>query len=492
MSSHCVEEGKKMSVVATHTMSLLQSLPPEWPVDLLPSIRLEVAKSPHKIVILDDDPTGTQTVCNLPVLTRWSEEALAAELRGRDQAFFILTNSRSLNVGEACALAREIAANLKKASEATGVRTLVISRSDSTLRGHFPAEVDAFAGVMGKEHPPYLLLPFFLEGGRYTMDDIHYVRNQEQLIPAARTPFAGDAVFGFRHSDLKEWVEEKTGGKIAATAVTSITIGDIRQGGPNKVAKILGGVGRGGACIVNAASYRDVEVLVAALLMVEKDGKEFLYRTAASFVRTRLGFDHRSELLSRSELLGDNQHGGLFIIGSYVEKTGLQLKALLETQANALEVEVEALLDPALRQKEIARVSANASESLAAGDDTVIFTSRKLIVGDDPVASLKIGQTVSDSLIAITLAISVQPRYLVAKGGITSSDIATKGLGTRRAMVIGQALPGVPVWRLGSETRYPGMAYIIFPGNVGEDEALVILQKKITLFCGADKASTNY
>ncbi len=469
-----------MSALAIHTLSLLDSLPPEWPVDLLPSIREEVAKSMCKIVILDDDPTGTQTVSDLPVLTHWSEEALIAELCGKYQAFFILTNSRSLGVGEACALAQEIAVNLRKASEATGIRCLVISRSDSTLRGHFPTEVDAFAGVMGMENSPYLILPFFLEGGRYTIDDVHYVRDQDQLIPAGQTPFAKDAVFGFNHSNLKDWVEEKTGGKIPASAVTSITINDIRQGGPDKVAEILSSVGQGGACIVNATCYRDIEVIVAALLMVEKDGKDLLYRTAASFVRTRMGLDHKTELLSRTELANDNHHGGLFIIGSYVEKTSLQLKSLLaKAQVNAIEIEVGALLDPAFSQKEIARVAVNASESLAAGKDTVVFTSRKLIVGEDPKTSLSIGQTISDSLVAITWSLSVQPRYLVAKGGITSSDIATKGLGTRRAMVIGQALPGVPVWRLGPETRYPGMAYIIFPGNVGDSDALVCLQKKL-------------
>jgi uncharacterized protein YgbK (DUF1537 family) len=470
----------KMSALAIQNLSLLNTLPPEWPIDLLPSIRKEVAQSPYKIVILDDDPTGTQTVSGLPVLTHWSEEALRAELCGRYQAFFILTNSRSLSVGEACELAREIAGNLRKAAEATNVRCLVISRSDSTLRGHFPAEVDTFASVMSKENLPYLILPFFLEGGRYTIDDVHYVRDQDQLIPAAQTPFARDAAFGFSHSHLKEWVEEKTGGKIPATAVTSIAISDIRLGGPNKVAKILRSVGRGSACIVNAACYRDIEVIVAALLMVERDGKEFLYRTAASFVRTRTGISHQTELLSRTELAIDNHHGGLFIIGSYVEKTSLQLQSLLaKTQVKSIEVKVGALLDPTLRQKEIVRVAVNASESLAAGEDTVIFTSRELIVGGDAKTSLAIGQTVSDSLIAIALSISVQPSYLVAKGGITSSDIATKGLGTRRAMVIGQALPGVPAWRLGPETRYPGMAYIIFPGNVGEGDALVCLQKKL-------------
>ena len=76
-------------------------------------------------------------------------------------------------------------------------------------------------------------------------------------------------------------------------------------------------------------------------------------------------------------------------------------------------------------------------------------------------------------LIEIVRSLDVQPRYLVAKGGITSSDVATHGLGIKRAMVPGQILPGVPVWRSGTESRYPGMPYIVFPGNVGGPEALV-------------------
>ncbi|MBU1566923.1 MAG: hypothetical protein KJ630_15025 [Proteobacteria bacterium] len=469
-----------MRSTTVSAMSHLNSLPPEWSTDLLPAIREEIGSSRYKIIILDDDPTGTQTARDLPVLTKWSEQDLREELVREYPAFFILTNSRSLPEDQACSLARDIGTNLRRASEATGVRVVLISRSDSTLRGHFPAEVDAMAEAMGKESLPYLILPFFLEGGRYTINDIHYVRDQDQLIPASQTPFAKDAAFGFSHSNLKEWVEEKTCGKIPASAVTSVTIDDIRRGGPHKVAEILSSVNPGCACIVNAASYRDIEVIVTALLMVEHDGKEFLYRTAASFVRTRTGLDHRAELLSRSELAGDSYHGGLFVIGSYVEKTSLQLEALLaKTRVKSIEVEVEALLDPALRQKEIARAAVEVSEFLAAGQDTVLFTSRKLITGKDPAASLTIGQTVSDSLIAITWAISVQPRYLVAKGGITSSDIATKGLGVCRAMVIGQAQPGVPVWRLGPETRYPGMSYIIFPGNVGEENALACLQKNL-------------
>ena len=469
-----------MSSATALSINLLDTLPMEWSRDLLPAIREEIGSSPYKIVILDDDPTGTQTTRDLPVLTTWSEQDLRSELVREYPAFFILTNSRSLTAPEACTLARRIGTNLHLASVASGVRVVLISRSDSTLRGHFPAEVDAMAEVMGKKGLPYLILPFFLEGGRYTIDDIHYVRERELLIPAAETPFAKDAVFGFHHSNLKEWVAEKTCGEIPAESITSITINDIRLGGPDKVAKILSGVNAKSACIVNAASYRDMEVIVSALLMVERDGKEFLYRTAASFVRTRTGLDHRTELLTRSELISDNQHGGLFVIGSYVEKTSLQVQALLtETNVTAIEVEVDALLDPTRRDGEIARFALEISDSLAAGQDTAIFTSRKLIVGKDAPESLKIGQAVSDSLISIVLAISVQPRYLVAKGGITSSDIATKGLGVRRAMVLGQAQPGIPVWQLGPETRYPGMSYIIFPGNVGDNDALARLQESL-------------
>lgn len=469
-----------MSAQDSKNMSFLDTLPAEWPDELLPAIQQEIARSEYKIVILDDDPTGTQTAKDLPVLTHWSEEALLSELTGTYPAFFILTNSRSLTEPDACALAREIGTNLQNASERSGVRAILISRSDSTLRGHFPAEVDAMAETMAKEDLPYLILPFFLEGGRYTLEDTHYVQDEHKLIPAADTPFAQDAVFGFTNSNLKEWVAEKTHGAISADQVVPITIKDLRVGGPTRVAEILFKVPARGACIVNAASYRDMEVFVAALLEVERAGKEFLYRTAASFVRTRTGLDHHSPLLSKADLISQNNHGGLFVIGSYVEKTSLQVAALLEkTTITSCEVLVDRLLDSQQRTDEITRVSTVISTSLKQGKDIAIFTSRKLVTGNDAQSNLAIGQIVSDSLIEIVRKISVQPRYLVAKGGITSSDVATKGLGVRRAMVVGQALPGVPVWQLGSETLYPGMPYIIFPGNVGSNDALVQIKKNL-------------
>lgn len=461
-------------------ISVLDKLPREWPEELLPAIQEGLKETDYKIIILDDDPTGTQTAKDLPVLTSWSVEQLQEELGDIYPAFFILTNSRSLPQAEAVALATELGTNIRAASERTGVRTVIISRSDSTLRGHFPAEVDANGQAMGKEGLPYLIAPFFLEGGRYTINDIHYVQEADKLVPAALTPFAEDAAFGFSKSNLREWVEEKTGGAIAAAHVCSVTIEDIRNGGPDRVAEVLNSVEPGSACVVNAASYRDMEVLIRGLQKVETTGREFLFRTAASFVRTRTGLDPDGGLLEKEDLVSDSKHGGLFVIGSYVEKTSKQINALFsQTDVCTVEVNVETLLDKSGRGDEISRIITLVTEKLLEGKNTAVFTSRKLIIGKDGAESLAIGNVVSDSLIEIVRGIEVQPRYLVAKGGITSSDVATKALNIRRAMVLGQPLPGVPAWKTGEETRYPGMSYIIFPGNVGDDNALVTLYNKL-------------
>lgn len=464
----------------TISIDYLDTLPPEWQTDLLPTIQSELARSAYKVVVLDDDPTGTQTVRDIPVLTTWSVPALTDELTGEFPAFYVLTNSRSLPRDEACRLGEEIGTNLRLASEQCGVRVIVISRSDSTLRGHFPSEVDAVAAALGKAQLPYLVIPFFLEGGRYTVNDIHYVKEQDRLVPAAQTPFAQDAAFGFNHSNLKHYIEEKTGGRIAADNVVPVSLADIRVDGPEKVAEIFRTVPPGAACFVNAASYRDMEVVVSALIAVENEGYEFLYRSAASFVRSRIGLDAGDGLLPGDRLVTPSSNGGLFVIGSYVPKTTTQVSALFElTDIVPLEVRVDELLDDDKRNSEIARVVARVNQTLGAGTDVAVYTSRSLVTGSDAASSLEIGQIVSDSLVEIVKSIENHPRYLVAKGGITSSDVATKALGIKRAMVIGQALPGVPAWRCGDETRYPGMTYIVFPGNVGEDDALAQIVNKI-------------
>jgi len=457
----------------------LASAPPPWPRNLLGEIRRSVAASPVKLVILDDDPTGTQTVHGLHVLTTWSVAALQAELQKPAPGFFILTNSRSLTPSAAKDLARTIGANLSQAAADTGIPLQVISRSDSTLRGHFPGEVDALLDAMGTPDLPRILAPCFFEGGRLTANDIHYVAEGDQLIPAAQTPYARDAVFGYRHSHLRDWVVEKTRAAVPREFVSSISLTDIRQGGPQRVAERLLTLGAGSYLVVNALTYGDLDVFTAGLLAAEGQGRQFVFRSAASLVRVRAGIVPR-DLLGREELVVDNGHGGLFVAGSYVPKTTAQLAALRAEKGLAgIEIKVTDLLDERRQAATVASAAEAAGRALAQGRDTVLYTSRDLVKGTGDAENLDIGQRVSESLVAIVEGITCQPRYLVAKGGITSSDVATQALNIRRAEIMGQALPGVPVWRLGPETRWPGTAYIIFPGNVGDNHALAGIRQRL-------------
>jgi len=236
----------------------------------------------------------------------------------------------------------------------------------------------------------------------------------------------------------------------------------------------------GTACIANAVSYRDVEVLVTGLFMAAQQGRRFLYRTAAAFVRVMAGIMPQTEFLSKEELVFETDTGGIFVVGSYVPKTTAQVNALLaESDIEPVEVAVTSLLVSSSRETEIKRAAGLVNTHLEHGLDVVLYTSRELVTGSDARTSLDISRIVSDSLICIIAAVRRQPRYLVAKGGITSSDVVTKGLHVKRAVIIGQVMPGVPVWRLEGKSRYPGMSYIVFPGNVGEENALADIQKKL-------------
>jgi len=451
---------------------LIRHLPPPWPQQLLPAIRRELRDRPRTVVAVDDDPTGTQTVYEVPVLTEWSVDSLTSVLAEPDALVYILTNSRSVSLAEAQAMNREIVANLKAASQASGRDFVVVSRSDSTLRGHYPGEVTALVEALGRPVDGTLIIPFFLEGGRFTIDDIHYVAEGDYFIPAAETEYARDATFGYRHSNLRAWVSEKHSGQIATTAVASISLTELRRGGPAAVATALQQVTNGQVCVVNAATYRDMEVFVAGLLQAEARGKRFVYRTAASFVRVRGGLGPR-RLLSGQDLAVPAPTGGLIIAGSYIKKSTQQIEAV-QALANvvSLEVSVGAVLAAAQREAEVQRVIRLADEAISGGQEALVYTSRTLVTGADAVASLQIGQVVSAALVEIGQNLPSRPAWIIAKGGITSSDVATRGLGIKRAQVLGQAIPGVPVWRTGPESRWPGLVYVVFPGNVGGIEAI--------------------
>lgn len=414
------------------------------------------------IVVLDDDPTGTQTVHDVPVITEWSVEAIEKEIRQQTPLFYILTNSRALVAPEADLLGLEIGRNLTQVNQ----NYWIVSRSDSTLRGHFPNEIEALANGLGWESN-YLtiLIPAFFEGNRLTKDDIHYLVEDQQWIPVAETPYAQDKTFGYRSSNLKAWVEEKTKGNIKASEVDSISIASLENEAEceivsqiEKAAKVL---------IVNALNQSHLNRFAQ---IVKQSARNIIFRTGASFVNS-LGEISKKPLLQKLDLANrNNQNGGLIIVGSHVPKSTAQLNELLKTDITPLEFEVEMFLQE--DDKYLTDFSSKINTQLAENKDIVVFTTRNLKIGLNEDESLKISTRISEGLIKLVQELRVQPRFFISKGGITSSDLATKGLGVKRAIVLGQIAAGVPVWQLGSEAKFPNMTYIVFPGNVGKDETL--------------------
>jgi len=464
--------------VYSKVIERFEQLPPEYSESMLDSLRAEFLRSGKTIVVLDDDPTGTQTCYDVTVLISWEVGLITEELKKRPSILFILTNSRSLNEHDAVLLTKEIGQNLSVSAKESGRGIIVVSRSDSTLRGHFPAEVDAIAAALDLNDAVKILVPAFIEGGRFTIDDVHYIVEQQELVPVSDTPFAKDVVFGYTHADLKQWVEEKTKGKVMASDVISLSLTDIRVGGPAVVSEKFRRCPAGSICIVNAASYRDLEVLVMGLMLAEASGKRFLFRTSATFVPIRAGLvSGKTFVPGMHDVASPN--GSLLVVGSHVPKTSRQLSWLLSHgEFKPIEVDVSAVLharEPSLLVSEIVQ---DANQWLAEGNDVVIHTSRKLEVGSDSEGSLKINALVSDFLVSIMKGIMIRPKFILAKGGITSSDLASRGLGAKKAMILGAVIPGVPVWQMDSGSKFPGIMYVVFPGNVGEDDAMLAVFRK--------------
>lgn len=454
----------------------LASLPPVHADNTLSTIKSKIASpSTPTLIILDDDPTGTQTCDSIPVLTVWDTATLKSELQTSPAGFFILTNSRALPGPEAKDLIKEICTNISSAAVSTSAKFQIVLRGDSTLRGHFPEEPESVEECLGSADA-WILAPFFLQGGRYTINDVHYVAEGNNMVPASQTPFAADATFGYASSNLRDYVLEKAGPKFSEKDIFSITLEDIRLGGPEKVTERLLSVPKGSVVVINAAAESDMHVFALGAIGAEQAGKSYLYRTGAAFVSSRLGIPSKPPMTAEELGIASEGHGGLIIAGSYVPKTTAQLAALRRMRGEKLavvELDVAMLIDSSTRASVVADTIATASQNILSGKDVLVMTSRKLITGHDGISSLRIGSAVAAALVDVLEGIEVRPRYIIAKGGITSSDAATKGLRMKRAIVLGQAAPGVPIWRCGEEgSRHRSVVYVVFPGNVGGEETL--------------------
>jgi uncharacterized protein YgbK (DUF1537 family) len=477
------------SVGAITLERLLADQPPVLDV----GANLDEVRKGRRLVALDDDPTGTQTIADLPVLTSWTVADVQWALQQPTTGFFVLTNTRSLSEADAAERNRQVVNALDQAAGLEQVSYVIASRSDSTLRGYFPLETDVLAeelAARGTVVDGVIVCPSYVEPGRLTVDSVHWARTADGLIPVSHSEFAKDASFGYRNSDLRDWVEEKTAGRIPREEVATITLTDIRVGGPERVYEILADLNNGQPVVVDTVEDADQQVVVLALLRAEAAGKNFIYRIGPSFVRARTGqhatppadAERLRQIFAATPTDSDEtrpatEHG-LIAVGSHVGLTTRQLDRLRDRgKIIELELDVPTLLDDSARDRHVTDVARQAAKTLRNNDadsDIVIRTSRTLVTGSDAVSSLVIARTVSAALVGTVREIvsQVRPAFVLAKGGITSSDTATEGLGIRRAWCRGTMLPGIiSLWEPVTGPAQ-GIPYIVFAGNVGDDDAL--------------------
>ena len=465
-------------------------LPPARPGDdgLRESIRATRAAGDLLLGVLDDDPTGSQAVHDVQVVTVLEEDAYAAALAGPGATCFVLTNSRSLGGAAAAELTTQAARGLITVAGRRGTRIQLLSRSDSTLRGHVMAEVTALQAVrqdmVGRGYDGVLLVPAFLEAGRVTAADIHWARTAAGLIPVGETEFAKDSAFGYGASDLRVFVAEKSRGTIRPEDVRSISLADIRLGGPGRVREVLASAAGGTWVVVNATEYSDLDTVARAVLDAERAGQSFLFRTGPSFVRALSGLGPKPPLRG-AEIWGAEVGGaergarggagghGLVVVGSHVGQTSRQVAALRAQRATAdMELDVQAVLGGG---PDVAAAIARRVTAALGHSDVLLYTSRAVVTAPDAAGSLTIARTVSAALSRIVReALAARPAWVIAKGGITSHDVMLHGLGIRRAEVAGQLFPGTVsvFWPLDAAPEAVGMPFVVFAGNVGDDGTL--------------------
>jgi uncharacterized protein YgbK (DUF1537 family) len=437
-------------------------------------LQKELQNLNKKIIVLDDDPTGVQTVHDISVYTDWTEDRIEKGFSENNSMFFILTNSRGFTFSETEKAHKEIAETIVNVAKKKNQDFIIISRSDSTLRGHYPIETtvlkETVEANLNVRFDGEVIMPFFKEGGRFTVDNVHYVKMDEYLVPAGETEFAKDRTFGYTKSHLGEYVEEKTHGEYKAENTLYITLESLRNLEIERIEQQLLSVENFNKIIVNAVDYVDVKIFVIALIKAMNKGKNFMFRSAAALTKVIGGVSDKA-LLTREELVKEeSNHGGLVIIGSHVKKTTEQLEELKKSDAvEFIEFDVHLVLELEKFEKETDRVVQLTNQLIREGKNAVVYTRReRLDLGEGKKEEeLKLSVKISDAVTSIVKRLEVRPAFIIAKGGITSSDIGTKGLEVQRATVAGQVRPGIPAWKTGSESKFPGIAYVIFPGNVG-------------------------
>ncbi|MEN9565612.1 MAG: hypothetical protein RLZZ69_808 [Cyanobacteriota bacterium] len=382
---------------------------------------------------------------------------------------------------QAIAITQEICHNLQIAIAQTGIKDfLVVSRSDSTLRGHYPVETDVIAQELGG-FDAHFLTPAFFEGGRITVEQTHYLLIDGVRTPVAETEFARDSVFSYSHSYLPDYVAEKTQGKIVAEQVVKFSLSDIRTG---KIQSRLLEL-RDNQCVaVDGECQEDFDLFAKAILSATAQGKRFLFRSAASLLTSLAQLGEQPIAAENMARYRPTQQPGVVLVGSHVRKTTQQLNQLLkQEQVSGIEVDVEALRARPQAKKEILEsIFASIEEVFAQGKTPVIYTSRAELSFDNVQQRLQFGVAVSALLMEVVQGLPPSMSFLISKGGITSNDVLSAGLNLTQARLLGQILPGCSVIRTApNHPQFPNLPVVLFPGNVGEQHSLVAAWQRLTI-----------
>lgn len=427
-----------------------------------------------KIVVLDDDPTGSQTVHSCLLLTRWDVATLKTALADAAPLFFILTNTRGMDAERAAAVTREVCENLRLALADFSGPVLFVSRSDSTLRGHYPVETDVMNAVLGP-FDATLLTPAFFEGGRITRDSTHYLIVDGKPVPTHETEFARDSVFGYRTAYLPDYVAEKTNGRVASDSVRRLRLADLRTG---QADTWLAALHDNQVGVIDGETADDYRLFADAALKAAAGGKRWLFRSAASLLTALAKLPPQPVAAEAFATLVRDRQPGAVVVGSHVAKTTAQLTVLLkERGVVGLPLDVARL--PDARAAVVDELIAGIAHAHACGLTPVVFTSRSERQFANIAERLTFGESVSGTLMDVVKRLPDTLGFLISKGGITSNDVLSTGLALTASRVLGQILPGVTVVQTPPDHRLPQLSVVIFPGNVGGDDALAKAYRRL-------------
>lgn len=416
----------------------------------------------HPILILDDDPTGTQSMAGVPVVLRTDEDTIRAAAADAPAAIHLVTNSRAWSPEEAHA--RTVAA--ARAGRVVLPEAELVLRGDSTLRGHVWEEYDALREVAYPgEEPVLLLAPALPEAGRITVDGVHLLETDGQRQPLHDTAYARDPAFGYPDADLLSWADHRSGGAFSRSRGRTLHLDDLRSGGGAAVAGLLGEVaaGRGPAvCAADAVTIADLQLIMDGYREARAARVPVILRTAPTGAGVLTG----ATATGTVELPADAD-GVLVVCGSYVPRSVRQLGALVERHPAALVELSPAELVRVGPETLAPRLAGELAERLDRDGLAVLAVERP---GEDGPGDLDRQAAVAEALVAVVRHLERTPGVVITKGGVTSATVIRDGLGASMASVIGPVVSGVGRWDAVGDGRR--VSCLVVPGNVGDDHIL--------------------